>query len=212
MPPLPAIDAASPKTARRVVVGMTDLFGESLPEDRPSMMPTGVAGKQEIYTPDELARLIVDHFKPAGRICEPCKGGGAFLRALPKCDWFEIQEGKNFMAAEGQWDWIVTNPPWNEVQNFLIKSMRHADNIVFLCWASAWWTKARQRVIDEHGFAMAEILKVPTPPAPWPQSGFQLAAVCLRRGWRGGCTISSPNSALGNQKAPITAKDHEKGT
>ena len=179
--------------SKRVGVGTTDLFGVALPADTGARRMAAGDGKQEIYTPDDLARLIVEHFKPSGRICEPCRGGGAFQRALPGCDWFEIQEGRDFMAAEGKWDWIVTNPPWNDVKLFLRKAMRHADNVVFLCWASAWWTKARLQEIEDGGFGMVEMLKVPTPPEPWPQSGFQLAAVWLRRGWTGGCVISSPN-------------------
>lgn len=176
-----------------VVIGSTDLFGVEMPViEEGARMATGT-GVQEIYTPDDLAKMIVNHFRPSGRICEPCKGGGAFVRALPGCDWFEVQEGRDFMAADGKWDWIVTNPPWNDVRLFLRKSMRHADNIVFLCWASAWWTKARQREIREHGFGMVEMLSCPTPPPPWPQSGFLLSAVWLRRGWNGGTLISSPN-------------------
>ena len=42
------------------------------------------AGEQAVYTPDKLAADIVSHFRPAGRVLEPCKGGGAFLRALPR--------------------------------------------------------------------------------------------------------------------------------
>ena len=37
-------------------------------------------GKQDIYTPDDLAHLIVAYFCPSGRICEPCKGDGPFVR------------------------------------------------------------------------------------------------------------------------------------
>lgn len=36
-------------------------------------------GEQVVFTPDALAAGIVAHFRPAGRVCEPCKGGGAFL-------------------------------------------------------------------------------------------------------------------------------------
>ena len=76
---------------------------------------------------------------------------------------------------------------------FLTKSMQCADNIVILCWLAALYTKARQRMIKDAGFGMVEMLYVPTPPPPWPQSGFQLAAMWLRRGWTGGVQISAPN-------------------
>jgi hypothetical protein len=168
----------------------TDLFGVPIVETR-QMAAEG--GEQAIYTPDELAVVIVNHFKPAGRLCEPCKGGGSFLRAMPGADWYEITEGRDFLKAQGQWDWIVTNPPWELVAEFLEKSMQCADNIVILCWLAALYTKARQRMIREAGFGMVEMLYVPTPLPPWPQSGFQLAAMWLRRGWTGGVQISTPN-------------------
>lgn len=183
------------KAGRRFV--SSDLFGAPLVETR--QMAAG-GGEQAIYTPDDLAVVIVKHFKPAGRICEPCKGGGSFLRAMPGADWYEIAEGRDFLKAQGQWDWIVTNPPWELVAEFLTKSMQCADNIVILCWLAALYTKARQRMIKEAGFGMVEMLYVPTPPPPWPQSGFQLAAMWLRRGWTGGVQISAPNDELKHRR------------
>lgn len=158
-----------------------------------SALPRSTFGEQAIYTPDPLAAAIVSHFKPSGRICEPCKGGGAFVRAMPGCEWFEIEEGRDFLQADGQWDWIVTNPPWKDTGAFLQKSMKHADNIVFLCWLTAMLTKARNRMVQEAGFGVVEMLLVPTPPPPWPQSGFQLAATWVRRGWQGSAAFSSLN-------------------
>lgn len=39
-------------------------------------------GNDVVYTPDPLARAIVEHFKPRGTILEPFAGGGAFVRAF----------------------------------------------------------------------------------------------------------------------------------
>ena len=179
---------------RRAVHGtVRPLVGHShcLPQRREN------CGEQVVFTPDALAAGIVGHFRPAGRVCESCKGGGAFLRAMPGADWFEIAEGRDFLTADGRWDWIVTNPPWRDLGPFLEKAMACADNVVFLAWASAWWSKARQRKIEAAGFGMAEMLLCPTPPKPWPQSGFLLGAVWLRRGWHGGLTISRmPNKEV----------------
>ena len=154
------------------------------------------AGEQAVYTPDKLAAEIVAHFRPAGRVCEPCKGGGAFLRAMPGADWFEIDEGRDFLTAEGRWDWIVTNPPWRDVGPFLAKAMECADNVVLLTWLTGVLTKARIRTVRKAGFGYAEFLLVPTPPKPWPQSGFQLAATWLRRGWKGSAAFSMHNKAI----------------
>lgn len=156
------------------------------------MAPGG--GNQNIWTPDGLAKQIVDHFQPTGRILEPCKGGGAFERAMPGCDWCEISEGRDFFEIVGHWDWIVTNPPFRMVPRFLDKAMECSDNIVFLCWLVVFFTKARQRALMEAGFGMVEMLCVPTPPKPWPQSGFQVGATWIKRGYKGPVTISTLDS------------------
>lgn len=155
----------------------------SVAKKRP-LAPKG--GNDRIYTPDDLAKLIVDHFKPAGRILEPCKGGGAFLRALGTgCEWCEIDEGRDFFDYDGKVDWIVTNPPWSLLRPFLAHSMKLADNIVFLCLVNAFFMRARQRDIHAAGFGIVEILEVPMPAKPWPQTGFSLAATWLSRDWSG---------------------------
>ena len=38
---------------------------------------------------------MVEFFKPSGRILEPCKGDGVFLKYLPSAEWCEIQEGRD---------------------------------------------------------------------------------------------------------------------
>lgn len=59
-------------------------------------------GKNDvIFTPDELALAIVQHFQPSGRLLEPCRGQGAFCRAFERSglktyDICEITEGIDF--------------------------------------------------------------------------------------------------------------------
>ena len=99
-------------------------------------------GNDRIYIPDLLARDIVNHFRPTGNILEPAAGGGAFLRALPGCDWCEIDKKVNFFRCQCHYDWIVTNPPYSLFTNFLRKSLELADNIVFLCLINSWFQRA----------------------------------------------------------------------
>lgn len=169
---------------------VTGAHGSSLQRVVRRMGMASGNGKQEIHTPDDLAELVVKHFLPCGKIVEPCKGDGAFVRAMPGCDWYEIAEGRDWLTADGKWDWCVTNPPWKHLGAFLDKAMQCSDNIVFLCWASAWWTKNRQRRISAEGFGMVEMLCVQTPRnKPWPDSGFILSATWLKRGWKGSTRI-----------------------
>lgn len=50
-----------------------------------------------VYTPSWCAADMVDHFKPSGRVLEPCRGDGAIYDRLPSgALWCEIDEGKDF--------------------------------------------------------------------------------------------------------------------
>ena len=69
-----------------------------------------------------------------------------------------------------------------------------------ICTLTGVLTKARVRMVRNAGFGYAEFLLVPTPPKPWPQSGFQLAATWLRRGWTGGTAFTMHNRALTNSE------------
>ncbi len=147
-------------------------------------------GDDRVYTPPRLAKDIVQHFKPSGIALEPCAGKGAFVSALQESlpTWViscEIDRGDDFLVWEGKADWIVTNPPWSQLRAFLKKSMEVDDNVVFLCLVNAFFMKARQADMQAAGFGMKEILFVPQPPKPWPQTGFSLGAVHIQRGYTG---------------------------
>ena len=156
-------------------------------------------GNDKVYTPDYLAVSIVKHFKPHGRCLEPCAGKGAFIHAIENnanvacIDWCEIDEDRDFRDMDipsQRYDFVVTNCPWSQLRPFLKKSMAISNNVVFLCLVNAFFMKARQRDMQEAGFGMKEILFVPTPPKPWPQTGFSLGAVHIQRGWTGDCKMT----------------------
>ena len=142
-----------------------------------------------VQTPPELAERIVNHFKPTGRMLEPCKGQGNFLRHMPGADWCEISEDRDFFKWTTPVDWIVTNPPWSLIRGFLQHAMTVADDIVFLITVNHVWTKARIRDIYSSGYAIKEICLVEMP-KEFPQSGFQLGAVHISKGWKGQVTLS----------------------
>ena len=76
------------------------------------------------------------------------------------------------------------------MQKFLAHGMQIADNIVYLTTINHYTTKRRIRDMRAAGFALKEIYNVPTPKNPWPQLGFQLAAVHTQRGWEGDIKFS----------------------
>lgn len=83
----------------------------------------------------------------------------------------------------------MTNPPFSKMRAFLGHAMEISDNVVFLAPLSHFTTRARIRDIRFAGFGLKRIITVPTP-SDWPASGFQLAVVHLKRGWRGTSEIS----------------------
>ncbi|MBK8035818.1 MAG: hypothetical protein IPK22_01580 [Verrucomicrobiaceae bacterium] len=154
-----------------------------------------------VQTPLHLAKRIVDHFKPSGRILEPCRAGGHFHRYMPGAFWCEITDGRDFFDWNQPVDWIVTNPPWSQIRAFLQHSMKVADNIVFLMTVNHVWTKARIRDIYSAGFGLKEICLCEMPPE-FPQSGFQLGAIYIAKGWRGQIKFSDVSVKTGTKRAP----------
>ena len=107
-----------------MTIGALDLFGE--------YGQIAQAG-DVVYTPDWCAADMVEYFNPSGRILEPCKGGGAFMRQLPAdALWCEIAEGRDFFGWSEPVDWIITNPPYSMTREFLRHAISVSDNVVFL--------------------------------------------------------------------------------
>jgi len=146
-------------------------------------------GNDKIYTPDSVALNIVKHFNPQGRLLEPCRGRGAFTKAMPIADWFEIDDGKDFFTAEGHWDWIITNPPYSIYRQFMNKCFDVADNVVFLQLINATFYKARLSDLKDKGFGIQEIVCTDTP-REFPQFGFQMGCVHYKRGYLGDIKFS----------------------
>jgi hypothetical protein len=184
-----------------------------------------------VQTPPALARRLVAHFRPRGRILEPCAGEGNFLKALrahvrssevarllrglssvstlrdphnrdprthnltparrskPGVSWCELKRNRDFFAWTQRVGWIVTNPPWSQIRRFLQHALSLADHVVFLLTINHLWTRARLRDVKAAGFGVRGIVLLDTPKS-FPQSGFQLGAVYLRRRWAGPITLT----------------------
>jgi len=147
----------------------------------------GKGGNDRIYTPEDVAQKIVDHFSPTGTILEPCRGQGAFYNAFPKeCTklWCEIDDGVDFFEFNENVDWIITNPPYSQFRKFLQHSMEISTNVVFLCLINAIWMKARLKDIQSAKFGIKEILPIDTPET-WPKFGLQVGVIWLQKLWLG---------------------------
>jgi hypothetical protein len=99
---------------------------------QPQLLQIALDKKDVVYTPDWVARDMVEFFKPSGRILEPAAGDGAFLKYLPGADWCEIERGRDFYAVNEHYDWIFGNPPYNIYWQWFIHSLEIASNVVYL--------------------------------------------------------------------------------
>lgn len=142
-------------------------------------------GNDKVYTPDYLAKYIVEYFKPTGKILEPCSGDGVFLKYMD-ADWYEIDRGKDFFDCKDSYDWAITNPPFSKIRKFLQHLYRlKVRNIVFLCPLNhIVGLKARLRDMQDSRYGIKEIILVDTP-KEFPQSGFQWAITHIKSGYRG---------------------------
>ncbi|MDP7368461.1 MAG: hypothetical protein QGH83_14540, partial [Candidatus Pacebacteria bacterium] len=80
---------------------------------------------------------------------------------------------------------------WSKIKDFMKQSMRIANDFVYLTSINHYSTKARLRIIyKEWGFGIKEFYCIKTPPTPWPQSGFQIAAVHTSKGYDGDISLT----------------------
>ena len=148
-----------------------------------------------VMTPKPLAKMIVEHFNPTGRILEPCKGEGNFLEYLPSAEWCEISEGKDFFNFSDKVDWIVTNPPYSDFNRFLEHSFALAENIVLLVPVAKMFKSmgTLKAILDYGGFVSIHTL--PASKAGFP-FGFPCAVYYLKRGYKGQTKIEMLNCAV----------------
>jgi len=100
---------------------------------QPQLLQIALDKKDVVYTPDWVARDMVDFFKPTGRILEPAAGDGAILKYLPGADWCEIEKGRDFFALQHvRYDWIVGNPPYKIFNIWMRHSFELADNVLYI--------------------------------------------------------------------------------
>ena len=143
--------------------------------------------KDVVFTPEHIAQDMVQFFNPTGKILDPCKGDGVFLKFLPpKTDWCEIREGKDFYHYTQKVDWIISNPPYSDYSNWLSHSMKIAKNIVYLIPINKAFNSYKMLVdMNNWGgikhirvYASGSNLKFPV--------GFAVGAVHFKKNYAGG--------------------------
>jgi hypothetical protein len=150
---------------------------------------TEVKKRDVVYTPAHVAAAIVDRYRPAGRILDPCRGDGAFHGIMPGSDWCEIADGRDFFSHSDPTDWIVGNPPYSILNKWLEHSFKLADDVVYLLpVAKVFGSLMRLKQIKAYG-GIAEVW------APWTgrsvgfEFGWAVGAIHFKRGYGGATTV-----------------------
>jgi hypothetical protein len=159
-------------------------------ESQPQLLQIALDKKDVVYTPDWVARDMVEFFKPSGRILEPCKGKGAFIKYLPSAEWCEISEGRDFFEWTDQVDYCFGNPPYGIAWTWINHSMGISRNIIYLL--PAWKPFGSQRQVNkirEYGgirhcrfYGAGQKLNFPM--------GFAISAFHFQKDYRGPMEIS----------------------
>lgn len=148
---------------------------------------TALANYSDVhFTDGELARRIVEHFSPSGRILEPFRGTGSFYQHLPaESEWCEITEGRDFFECAHEVDWIVTNPPFSNLTAVFDHAFKLAANCVFLIPISKYFS-SRPRIDAVRAYGgLREMLHVGTGRGIGFDIGFPFAAMHYERGYKG---------------------------
>lgn len=107
------------------------------------------------------------------RVVEPFKGEGAFYNNFPDFvskDWAELEQGKDYRELTGEYDWVITNPPFKldtgakKVNAFWFLldyySQRAKKGIAFLgndsCFSTL--TPIRQAILRQRGWRMTKVV------------------------------------------------------
>ncbi len=141
-----------------------------------------------VYTTPVVAAAIVGRYNPTGRVLDPCEGGGAFSSLIPGCLTCEITKGTDFFAWTELVDWIIGNPPYSILNEWLAHSFTLAQDIVYLLpIAKVFGSRVRLKAVSD--FGLVEVW------APWTGRdigfpfGWACGAVHMRRGHKGPINI-----------------------
>lgn len=160
---------------------------------QPQLLQMALVPGDVVYTPDWVARDMVDFLQPSGAILEPCAGDGVFLKYLPpQTEWCEIEKGRDFFSWHRPVDWIFGNPPYSPrmFADWLKHSIELAAHIAYLLPTNkVFQSQAIMGQIEDYGGIRDMLVYGEGKPAGIPY-GFSFSAFHFQRGWKGETRIS----------------------
>ena len=126
-------------------------------------------------TPSDLAKDLVAlcPLLDGDIVIEPFRGEGAFYNNFPVNvikDWAELEEGKDYKDLVGEFDWVITNPPFKidtggkRINSFWFildyYTMRARKGIAFLgndkCFCTL--TPRRIKTLNDRGWYLQKVV------------------------------------------------------
>jgi hypothetical protein len=143
-----------------------------------------------VFTPDKVARGIVEWLKPSGICLDPCRGDGAFFRCLPTgAEWCEIRDGRDFFAWTKPVDWIIGNPPYSIFEDWLGHSFELAPNVAYIVPTNKIFQRqVIMRMITEWGGIKAMRVYGSGSVVGFP-FGFSVGTFYFQKDYRGQCEL-----------------------
>ena len=149
----------------------------------------------DVYTPRNVAKRIIDLYDIKGKVLDGFAGDGAFFDQYPENvekDWCEIKKGKDFFEYTDYVDWIITNPPYSIFDEILEHSYKIADNIVYLIPLSKLFSSmGRIRKVFNYGNIVS--IHILAACKCGFSFGFPCCAVYIKRNYKGDTKICELN-------------------
>jgi len=105
-----------------------------------------------VYTPDGVAKDIIEWLQPSGKCLDPCYGKGAFYQYLPEgSDFCELSMGLDFFDYDKKVDWIISNPPFSVFHCWMEHSFKLADNVCYTTFLQKPFSAKALRAASDYG-------------------------------------------------------------
>ena len=112
----------------------------------------------EFMTPPDLAIRLISliPLKERDTVIDPCPGEGAFYNNLPP--WvFKSQIIRDFFQCSADFDWIVGNPPYSQLEHWLEHSFILSNKGVAYLLGLHNITPRRLELANRYGFGLTRI-------------------------------------------------------
>ena len=141
----------------------------------------------KVYTPGNVAKLIINEFNLSGKVLDPFRGKGAFYDNYPNNVeklWCELDCNQDFFKFNERVDWIVSNPPYSIFNKVIEHSFKLCDNIVYLIPINKL-TSSFTRIKQLSNWGGIPKVLLMSPKAIGFPFGFAVGAVYFKKGYKG---------------------------